>query len=173
MSNNKSIKNYKKWLKRFASLFSREPADRDALIEILRSSEHRKLLDPDALLMIEGALQVSEIQVRDIMIPRVQMIVVKDDAEPEDILSVVGSTRRRPGSAWPFPWPPGSGIGEPDRRHRRGERAQGLQYLSQGHREEGRAGEDGAAVQRDRKSDERPHPAAPAGPDVPGLQRRG
>lgn len=80
---------YGKWLKRFASLFSREPEDRDALIEILRNSEHRNLLDPDALLMIEGALHVSEIQVRDIMIPRVQMIVIENDAEPEDILSVV------------------------------------------------------------------------------------
>jgi magnesium and cobalt transporter len=81
--------NYGKWLKRFASLFSREPEDRDALIEILRDSEHRNLLDPDALLMIEGALHVSEIQVRDIMVPRVQMIVIENDAEPEDILSVV------------------------------------------------------------------------------------
>lgn len=81
--------NYGKWLKRFARLFSREPEDRDALIEILRNSEHRNLLDPDALLMIEGALHVSEIQVRDIMVPRVQMIVIENDAEPEDILSVV------------------------------------------------------------------------------------
>jgi hemolysin (HlyC) family protein len=88
MTDKKKI-NYGKWLKRFASLFSREPEDRDALIEILRNSEHRNLLDPDALLMIEGALHVSEIQVRDIMIPRVQMIVIENNAEPEDILSVV------------------------------------------------------------------------------------
>ncbi len=88
MADNKKI-NYGKWLKRFASLFSREPEDRDALIEILRNSEHRNLLDPDALLMIEGALHVSEIQVRDIMVPRVQMIVIENNAEPEDILSVV------------------------------------------------------------------------------------
>jgi hemolysin (HlyC) family protein len=88
MTKNKDM-NYKKWLKRFASLFSREPEDRDALIEILRNSEHRNLLDPDALLMIEGALHVSEIQVRDIMVPRVQMIVIENNAEPEDILSVV------------------------------------------------------------------------------------
>lgn len=81
--------NYSKWLKRFASLFSREPEDRNALIEILRDSEHRNILDPDALLMIEGALHVSEIQVRDIMVPRVQMIVIENNAEPEDILSVV------------------------------------------------------------------------------------
>ena len=88
MSNGKTI-NHNKWLKRFASLFSREPADRNALIELLRKSENRNLLDPDALLMIEGALHVSEIQVRDIMIPRVQMIVIENNAAPEDILSVV------------------------------------------------------------------------------------
>lgn len=88
MAEKKEI-NYSKWLKHFASLFSREPEDRNALIEILRNSEHRKLLDPDALLMIEGALHVSEIQVRDIMIPRVQMIVIENNAAPEDILSVV------------------------------------------------------------------------------------
>ena len=88
MSNDKPI-NYKKWLKRFSSLFSNEPEDRGALIDILRNSEHRNLLDSDALLMIEGALHVSEIQVRDIMIPRVQMIVIENDAKPEDILSVV------------------------------------------------------------------------------------
>ena len=88
MADNNEL-NYSKWLKRFASLFSREPEDRNALIEILRDSEHRNILDPDALLMIEGALHVSEIQVRDIMVPRVQMIVIENDAEPEDILSVV------------------------------------------------------------------------------------
>lgn len=80
---------YKKILNRFTSLFPQEPEDRNALVEILRDSEHRNLIDPDALQMIEGALQVSEIQVRDIMIPRVQMIVIDNNAEPEDILSVV------------------------------------------------------------------------------------
>lgn len=88
MSDKKPI-NYKKWLKYITNLFAREPADRDELIEILRNSEHRNLLDADALLMIEGALHVSEIQVRDIMIPRVQMIVIDNDAAPEDILSIV------------------------------------------------------------------------------------
>jgi len=86
---NYKIFNYKKWLQSFSNLFSNEPADRDSLIEILRNSEHRNLLDADALLMIEGALHVSEIQVRDIMIPRVQMIFIEHDAAPEDILSIV------------------------------------------------------------------------------------
>ncbi len=79
----------RKWLKNVNAFLTTEPADRDALIDILRRSEQQKLLDHDALIMIEGAIHVSELQVRDVMIPRVQMIVIKDDAEPEDILSTV------------------------------------------------------------------------------------
>ena len=56
---------------------------------MLRNSEGRNLLDPDALAMIEGALHVTDMQVRDIMIPRVQMIVIKNNSEPKDILPVV------------------------------------------------------------------------------------
>ena len=81
--------NPRHWQKRLAGLFSRRPADRDALIELLRDSEQRNLLDRDALAMTEGALQVSEFQARDIMIPRVQMIVIENEAEPENILHAV------------------------------------------------------------------------------------
>ena len=77
------------WRKSLATLFSKEPKDIQALIEILREAENRNLLEPDALAMIEGALQVSEMQVRDIMVPRIHMIMVKNNAEPEDILSTV------------------------------------------------------------------------------------
>ena len=76
-------------MQKITALFSSKPADRHDLIELLRESETRNLLDYDALTMIEGALQVSEMQVRDIMVPRVQMIVVKNDADPEDILATV------------------------------------------------------------------------------------
>src|SRR5437660_4145141 len=51
----------------------REPRDRDQLVELLRSAYSRNLLDADALSIIEGALNVSEMQVRDIMIPRAQV----------------------------------------------------------------------------------------------------
>ena len=71
------------------SFIKREPRNRQTLIDLLRKSENSNLIDPDALIMIEGALQVSEIQVRDIMIPRVQMIVVKFSADPMDLLSTV------------------------------------------------------------------------------------
>lgn len=79
----------KKWLKRVNAFLTNEPADKDALIEILRKSEQEKLLDHDALIMIEGAIHVSELQVRDVMIPRVQMMNIQEDAEPEEILSTV------------------------------------------------------------------------------------
>ena len=81
--------NYRAWPKRLAELFAGRPADRAALIELLRDAERRHLLDRDALAMTEGALQVSEFQARDIMIPRVQMTVIEHEAEPEAILSVV------------------------------------------------------------------------------------
>ncbi len=46
----------------------REPEDREQLIQLLRSSFERNLLDSDGLSMIEGVLQMSEMQARDIMI---------------------------------------------------------------------------------------------------------
>src|SRR3989304_7346120 len=71
------------WLDRLGALLMREPEDREQLIELLRSSYERNLLDSDALSMIEGVLQVSEMQARDIMVPRAQMDVI-DIAEPPD-----------------------------------------------------------------------------------------
>ena len=66
-----------------------EPATRDDLIEILRDSARRDLLDRDSLDMIEGVLQVSEMKVRDIMVPRSQMDVVDKDSPPEGYLPML------------------------------------------------------------------------------------
>ena len=71
------------WLERLGALLMREPEDREQLIELMRSSYERNLLDSDALSMIEGVLQVSEMQAREIMIPRAQMDVI-DISEPPD-----------------------------------------------------------------------------------------
>jgi magnesium and cobalt transporter len=68
-------------LERLSAMLLREPEDREQLIELLRSAHQRNLLDADALSIIEGALTVSEMQVRDIMIPRAQMDVI-DINEP-------------------------------------------------------------------------------------------
>ena len=86
-----NIKNniYKKGLIFLKNFFKYSPSTKEALIEILRNAENKSLLDADALLMIEGALHVSETHVRDIMVPRVQMIIIDHKAKPEDILSSV------------------------------------------------------------------------------------
>ena len=86
-----NIKNniYKKGLIFLKNFFKHTPSTKEALIEILRNAENKSLLDADALLMIEGALDVSETHVRDIMVPRVQMIIIDHKAKPEDILSSV------------------------------------------------------------------------------------
>ena len=76
-------------LKILKKILIREPSSREMLIEVLRNAENKNLLDADALLMIEGALHVSEIHVKDIMIPRVQMIIIKNDTKQEEILSSV------------------------------------------------------------------------------------
>ncbi|UOA07714.1 HlyC/CorC family transporter [Methylobacter sp. S3L5C] len=79
----------KRWVERISQLFSGEPQDLDDLLEIIREAQENRLLDTDALSMIEGVLQVSQMRVRDIMIPRVQMVVVPKDAELETIFPLV------------------------------------------------------------------------------------
>ena len=70
-------------LERLSALLLREPEDRESLVRLLRAAYARNLLDADALSIIEGALTVSETQVRDIMIPRAQMDVI-DIHDPVD-----------------------------------------------------------------------------------------
>lgn len=77
------------WLERLSALLMREPEDREQLIELLHSAYERNLMDADALAMIEGVLQVGEMQVRDIMIPRSQMDVVDINHTPEQFLPQV------------------------------------------------------------------------------------
>ena len=67
-------------LERLSHLLLREPEDREQLLGLLHGAFERNLLDSDALSIIEGALQVSDMQVRDIMVPRAQMDVIDVDA---------------------------------------------------------------------------------------------
>ena len=80
-------------LERLTAFLIREPEDREELLTLLHGAFERKLLDADALSIIEGALQVSEMTVRDIMIPRSQMDVVSIDDEPEQFIPFVMETR--------------------------------------------------------------------------------
>jgi magnesium and cobalt transporter len=80
------------WLDRLSTLLLREPEDREQLIELLHSAYENNLLDADALSMIEGVMQVSEMQVRDIMIPRSQMDVIDITDPPETFIPHVIET---------------------------------------------------------------------------------
>lgn len=77
------------FLERLGAALLGEPATRSQLIEVLRDAQDRNLLDRDALDMIEGVLQVSDMQVREIMVPRAQMDVVDLSLGPEQFLPVV------------------------------------------------------------------------------------
>ncbi len=79
----------KRWVDRISQLFSGEPHDLDDLLGILQEARESRLLDTDALSMIEGVLQVSKMRVKDIMIPRVQMVVVHKDDKLETICPLV------------------------------------------------------------------------------------
>ncbi|MBS0289226.1 MAG: CBS domain-containing protein [Proteobacteria bacterium] len=76
------------WLKGLFKTFSPLPKTREQLTELLRDSQHLGLLDPDSLRMIEGVLQVSEMMVNEIMLPRSEIIVVPKDAPLKEILPI-------------------------------------------------------------------------------------
>jgi len=76
-------------LERLSSMLLREPEDREQLIELLHSAFERHLLDAEALSMIEGVLQVSETQVRDVMIPRSQTDMLDVAESPEKFIPFV------------------------------------------------------------------------------------
>ncbi len=71
-------------LERLSHFLLREPEDREQLVTLLHTAYENSLMDADSLAMIEGVLQVSEMQVRDIMIPRSQMDVI-DITDPPEI----------------------------------------------------------------------------------------
>jgi magnesium and cobalt transporter len=89
MSEEDSNTKNRTWLERFTDLINREPKDKAQLTEILRDAEERHLLSAEMLSMIESVLQVSEMQVREIMIPRSQMVVIDSTCSLDVILPLV------------------------------------------------------------------------------------
>jgi magnesium and cobalt transporter len=77
-----------RWLKRITQSMSGEPRDLAELIEDLREASERSLFNADALVMIEGVLAVADMQVRDIMVPRSQMVFVERDESPEKLVEL-------------------------------------------------------------------------------------
>ncbi len=79
-------------LERLSSLLLRKPEDRDQLVELLHSAHEKQLLDAEALSMIEGVMQVSEMQARDVMIPRSQMDMIDVEDAPDVFIPFVMQT---------------------------------------------------------------------------------
>lgn len=77
------------WLDRIGNVLSGEPRDREELLELLRDAQKRNLFDVDAQTMLEGVLQVADMQVRDVMVPRSQMVVIERDATLDEVLPII------------------------------------------------------------------------------------
>jgi magnesium and cobalt transporter len=77
------------WMRKLGRALSGEAEDREDLVQQMRQALERGLIDADALQMMEGVLGVADLQVRDIMIPRSQMVTVRRDDPPEKLLPVI------------------------------------------------------------------------------------
>jgi magnesium and cobalt transporter len=77
------------WVEKIGKAFSSQPRDRDELLEVLSDARDQNIVDTDALTMMKGAIEVSETQVRDAMVPRSQMVVISIDSSLEELLPQV------------------------------------------------------------------------------------
>ena len=82
-----------RWFKRLTETFSGEQKYLEDLFEVITHARERGIINQDASEMLEGVLRVAELQVRDIMVPRSQMVVVSRDDPPEKILPAVIEAR--------------------------------------------------------------------------------
>ncbi|GHB07291.1 HlyC/CorC family transporter [Salinicola rhizosphaerae] len=95
MSEDRSSSQSRSWLEKLISTFSSdfdEPSSREELLTFLREAGPRLNLDQDALTIIEGAFQISDQQVREVMIPRSQVTAIAVDQRPEDCLPIILET---------------------------------------------------------------------------------
>jgi len=96
MSEERPSSQSKTWLDKLSTLFSDDPNDRQDLKEILREAAERNVVDSETLSILEGALQVSDMQVRDIMVPRSQMVCIKAEESLKEFLpSIIESAHSR------------------------------------------------------------------------------
>ena len=89
MSEDRSSNEQKSWLNKLTQAFAHEPKNRKELLEVLRDAHQNKLLDSEALAIVEGAIQVADLQVRDIMVPRSQMMSIKANQTPKEFLPAI------------------------------------------------------------------------------------
>ncbi len=89
MSEDQPSSQNRSWFERISQAFSDQPESLRDIMDILREAEQRSVIDADSLSIIEGAMQVTDMQVREVMIPRSQMITVKASQEPEEYLNEI------------------------------------------------------------------------------------
>jgi len=77
------------WFEKLLHFMSHEPQDKEALLQVLADAKERDLISAEVLSMIESVLQVSDMQVREVMIPRSQMVLIEKESKLETILPVV------------------------------------------------------------------------------------
>jgi magnesium and cobalt transporter len=78
-----------RWLRRITQSLAGEPQDREDLIAKLQEARERGLIDAEAMRMLEGVLDVSDLKVRDIMVPRAQMVFLRRHEPPDRIVPIV------------------------------------------------------------------------------------
>lgn len=91
-SSNNTVSSNKSWLERLGQALSGAPKDREELVEVLRLSLERGILDQNRLSMIEGVLRVSELQARDIIVARSQVAVLQRSCSVWDLLPTIIET---------------------------------------------------------------------------------
>ena len=82
----------KGWLDKIVQTFTGEPKNKEELVEVLNDAEVRDLIKPETKQMIEGVLGVADIRVRDIMIPRSQMVTFDIQQSLEEILPIISES---------------------------------------------------------------------------------
>ncbi|KFZ31555.1 magnesium transporter [Pseudidiomarina salinarum] len=79
----------KSWATKLLQVFTGEPSSREELVDMIQDAEERDLIDNDTKEMIEGVLDVAELKVRDIMVPRSQMVTIDINQSVESFLPIV------------------------------------------------------------------------------------
>lgn len=82
----------KSWIEKIAHAFSSEPKTREDLFELLAVAKQNEVIDDDAISIVEGAMHISDMQAREIMVPRPQMAVLKADQPLSELLPIIIDT---------------------------------------------------------------------------------
>ena len=86
-------KQWREWLFKLRQFLHLSPQTPEQLITLLRHCSHQNILDGQSLKMMEGVLQTATMQVRDIMVPRAQMVCIAIADSPEHCIEVVQSAK--------------------------------------------------------------------------------